>query len=155
MSLFLECSPPQVGRAILLSIKPKYSDLILSGKKRVEFRRAWAAEEVKLIAIYASSPVQRIVALVEVEEVIRGSSTALWSYCIERGGALTRRELFDYFEGKKQGCAILLGALRKLNRPLDPRSLFKEFTPPQSFRYLTSTELEKIEKKTATDKGPA
>jgi len=155
MSLFSEYSPPQAGRAILLSIKPKYSDLILSGEKRVEFRRAWASQEVKLIAVYASSPVQRIVALVEVEEVIWGLPTALWSHCAERGGALTRRELFDYFKGKKQGCAVLLGALRKLKTPLDPRSLVKEFTPPQSFRYLTSTELEKLEKKTVADKGPA
>jgi len=154
MSPFLECSPPQAGRAILLSIKPKYSDLILSSEKRVEFRRTWAAEGVKTIVIYASSPIQKIVALVEVEDVIWGSSTALWSYCVARGGALTRRELFDYFEGKKQGCAVLLGALRKLSKPISPGSVLKDFTPPQSFRYLTSIELGKIEKKIATDKSP-
>lgn len=152
MSLFPECSLPPGGRAILLSVKPKYADLILSGSKRVEFRRTWAADEVSLIAIYASSPVQRIVALVEIEDVVQGSPTTLWTHCTSRGGALTRRELFDYFDGKKQGCAILLGAVRTLQKPLDPKSLFKAFAPPQSFRYLTLGELGKIEKKAATDK---
>ena len=71
MTLFQECSQPLGGRAILLSIKPKYSDLILSGEKRVEFRRTWAADEVGLIAIYASSPIQRIVALVGAAVVFR------------------------------------------------------------------------------------
>jgi predicted transcriptional regulator len=152
MSLFPECLSPQGGRAILLSIKPKYSDLILSGEKRVEFRRTWAAEEVNLIAIYASSPVQRIVAIVEVEDVIWGTSTVLWSHCVNRGGALTRRELVKYFDGKTRGCAILLGALRTLNKPIDPKSLFKAFAPPQSFRYLTSNELGKLERKTKADR---
>lgn len=152
MSLFPECSLPQGGRAILLSVKPKYADLILSGTKRVEFRRTWAAAEVSLIAIYASSPVQRIVALVEVEDIVQASPTVLWNHCTNRGGALSRRELFDYFDGKKQGCAVLLGAVRTLGKPLDPKSLFKAFAPPQSFRYLTPVELGKLEKKAATGK---
>ena len=149
MTLFQECSQPPGGRAILLSIKPKYSDLILSGEKRVEFRRTWAADEVGLIAIYASSPIQRIVALVGVDEVVWASPTKLWSHCTSRGGALTRRELTEYFGGKVQGCAVLLGQVRKLKQPFDPRSVFKEFSAPQSFRYLTGAEVKKLEKRVA------
>lgn len=149
MTLFQECSPPPAGRAILLSIKPKYSDLILSGEKRVEFRRTWASEEVGLIAVYASSPVQRIVALVSVDEVVWASPTRLWGHCTSRGGALTRRELNEYFNGKGQGCAVLLGAVRKLKQPLDPHVVFKEFSAPQSFRYLTGAEVKKLEKRVA------
>ena len=149
MTLFRECSPPPAGRAILLSIKPKYSDLILSGEKRVEFRRTWAAEEVGLIAVYASSPIQRIVALVGVDEVVWASPTKLWSHCTSRGGALTRRELNEYFNGKGQGCAVLLGVVRKLKQPIDPHAVFKEFSAPQSFRYLTAPEVKKLEKSAA------
>lgn len=151
MTLFRECSPPPAGRAILLSIKPKYSDLILSGEKRVELRRTWASEEVGLIAVYASSPVQRIVALVAVDEVVWASPTKLWSHCTSRGGALTRRELKEYFTGKGEGCAVLLGEVRKLKQPLDPRSVFKQFSAPQSFRYLTASEIRKLEKRADTE----
>ena len=147
MSLFQECSQPPGGRAILLSIKPKYSDLILAGKKRVEFRRTWAVDQVGLIAIYSSSPIQRIVALVEVNEVVCASPTKLWAHCASKGGALTRRELLEYFDGKVQGYAVLLGEVRKLMKPADPRRLFGEFSAPQSFRYLTVPEMKKLEKK--------
>lgn len=152
MSLFLKCSLPPAGRAVLLSVKPKYADLISCGSKRVEFRRTWAAEDVGLIAVYASSPIKKIVALVEVEDIVRGSPTLLWSHCASRGGALTRRELFDYFGGKSQGCAVLLGNVQPLASPIDPKSLFKAFAPPQSFRYLATAELNKIQGKLVTDK---
>lgn len=150
MSLFPKYSLPPAGRAVLLSVKPKFADLISSGIKRVEFRRTWAAEDVSLIAVYASSPVQRIIALVEVEDIVRGSPSSLWSHCTSRGGALTRRELFDYFNGKRQGCAVLLGDVRVLLRPIDPKTLFRSFAPPQSFRYLSEGELKKIQENPAT-----
>lgn len=155
MTLFRECLPLPAARAILLSIKPKYSDLILSGVKRVEFRRTWAAEEVGLIAVYASAPIQRIVAFVGVDAVVWASPTKLWSHCTNSGGALTRRELNEYFAGKRQGYAVLLGEVRKLRQPLDPRRVFKEFSAPQSFRYLTAAEIKRLERgaNTGTDRS--
>lgn len=147
-----ESSQP-VGRAILLSVKPRYSDLIAAGKKRVEFRRTWAAKEVNLIAVYSTSPIQRIVALVEVVDVVRGSPTKLWSYCTERGGALTQKELRAYFDGKVDGCAVLLGRVRMLNVPLDPNRLVKDFSAPQSFRYLTNSEVRKLERAAANPRA--
>jgi predicted transcriptional regulator len=70
MSLFQESLSPQGGRAVLLSIKPKYADLILAGSKRVEFRRSWAAQDVSMIVLYSSSPIQKIVGTVEVDEIV-------------------------------------------------------------------------------------
>lgn len=145
MTLFPECSQPQGGRAVLLSIKPKYSDLILSSKKSVEFRRSWAREDVGLIVIYASSPQQRLVATVLVEEVVHTSPSKLWEYCRSHGGGLTRRELLDYFSGKPKGYAVILGTVKKLRKPIDPGLLIENFSPPQSFRYLTEVELKSIE----------
>ena len=147
MTLFQECSLPPGGRAVLLSVKPKYSTLIVSGEKRVEFRRMWAADQVGIIAVYASSPTQRIVALVDVEGVVWGSPTRLWGHCTSRGGGLTKRELFEYFGDKGQGCAVLLGHVRELKKPIDPRNLFTAFSAPQSFRYLTMPEVTKLQRK--------
>jgi len=152
MSIFPKYSPLPASKSVLLSVKPKYAELISSGSKRVEFRRTWATKDVGLIAVYASSPVQRIVALVEVEDTVRGSPASLWDHCTTRGGALTRRELFDYLSGKPQGCAVLLGNVQILAAPIDPRSLFKSFAPPQSFRYLSAGELRKIQDTLIIDK---
>ncbi|HCY15044.1 MAG TPA: hypothetical protein DHV21_03540 [Curvibacter sp.] len=141
-----ELSQPPGARAVLLSVKPQYSDLILSGEKRVEFRRTWAKDSVEMIAIYSSSPIQRIVGLVEVEGFISGSPTKLWSVCADRGGGLTRQELRSYFDGKSTGYGVLLGPVHPLKKSLDPKSIFKDFRAPQSFRYLSVAERKKLEK---------
>lgn len=145
MTLFPECSQLQGGRAVLLSVKPKYSDLILSREKLVEFRRSWARDDIRLVVIYASSPQQRLVATVPVNEVVHASPSKLWEYCRSHGGGLTRRELYDYFSGKSKGYAVLLGKVKRMRKPVDPRSLLENFSPPQSFRYLTEVELKSIE----------
>jgi predicted transcriptional regulator len=147
MSLFQESSPHPGGRAILLSIKPKYADLILSGSKRVEFRRSWAAQEVSVIVLYSSSPIQKIVGTVEVSEVVIASPTSLWKTCTERGGGLTRDELRSYFTGKPQGVAVMLGKVSASADHVEPSDVIGNFVPPQSFRYLQAAEYRKIEKK--------
>jgi len=118
----------------------------MSGQKRVEFRRTWAANQVGLIVIYSSSPIQRIVATIGVDEVVSASPSKLWSYCGSHGGGLTRRELFKYFDGKAQGYAVLLREVRVLHKPIEPQCLFEPFTAPQSFRYLTVHEVMNLEK---------
>jgi predicted transcriptional regulator len=143
---FQKLSPHQIGRVVLLSIKPKYADLILAGSKRVEFRRSWASQGVYAIALYASSPVQKIVGLVEVESVLVASPSAMWKMCVERGGGLTRKELRDYFIGKAKGVAILLGNAIAPDFNLDPTEIVNDFVPPQSFKYLDDEECLKLGK---------
>lgn len=147
MSRFQECLQPQGVRAVLLSIKPRFADQILAGTKRVEFRRSWAKEPVGLIVIYASSPVQRIVGMVEVQAVVAASPTKLWKACETRGPGLPRKEFMDYFAGKADGNGILLGKVTAPPRPIAPRSVLRDFRAPQSFRYLTNGELRTLGKK--------
>lgn len=139
-------SLPQGSRAIVLSIKPEYAELILAGSKTVEFRRVWAAESVDTIAIYASAPIQRLVGIVKVAEVVRAKPTTLWSYCSKHGGGLSRAELSAYLDGKDTGFAVLLMDARRFSPSVDPRKIIKDFLPPQSFRYLANTEIHKLEK---------
>jgi len=152
MYLFQEFSPRQDGKVVLLSIKPKYADLILTGSKQVEFRRSWAAQDVGLIVLYSSSPIQKIVGIVEVDSVVMSSPTSLWKTCTEKGGGLTRKELRSYFAGKSKGFAVLLGNVFEPATHIDPADVFCKFIPPQSFRYLDSEEYSKIESKMATQK---
>jgi predicted transcriptional regulator len=144
MSLSSECSPPQGGRAVLLSVKPRYSELIVAGSKRVEFRRVWAAEPVRWVAVYSSSPAQVIVGIVEVESVVVATPTALWQLNGTLGGGLTRDELRSYFAGRRQGFALLLGRRFVPPQPIVPAKVVPTFRAPQSFRYLTETEAKRI-----------
>lgn len=144
---FQESSPHPSGRVILLSIKPKYADLILAGSKRVEFRRSWAAHDVSMVVLYSSSPIQKIVGIVEVNNVVVASPTSLWNICTESGGGLTRSELRSYFSGKSRGVAVRLGKVREFIKHVDPKTVISNFVPPQSFRYLDANEHSILENK--------
>lgn len=139
-------SLPLDGRTIVLSIKPNYADLILAGTKTVEFRRAWAAEKVDAIAIYASAPIQKIVGIAQVSDVVATKPSRLWDYCKKRGGGLTRSELFDYMDGKAEGFAVLLHDVKQFYEGIPPSHVIPDFSPPQSFRYMTASEVRKLKK---------
>lgn len=130
------------ANAALISIHPNYVEKILSGEKRLEFRRGWANIPVGLLVIYATFPVQRIVAIAQLGQVVRGTKSKLWKLARDHGGGISRRKLFAYMEGKKYGVALELLRKLKIVEGIDPRKLFgEEFRPPQSFRYLSQDEL--------------
>jgi predicted transcriptional regulator len=99
-----------------------------------------------MLVLYSSSPIQKIVGVVEVEEIV-ASPTSLWRTCVEKGGGLTREELRTYFAGKSQGVAVLLGEVFKPTKHVEPSDVISNFVPPQSFRYLDASEYMKLEKR--------
>lgn len=136
MSLFPESSEQPSGRAVLLSIKPKYADLILAGTKRVELRRSWPFSDIGVMVLYSSSPVQKLVGLVFIDDVVECDFETLWSIADANGGGVTYDELKAYVEGKKTAFGILISRVRVADVQIDPKDLFPDFTPPQSFAYL-------------------
>lgn len=135
------------GSAVLISIHPNYVEKILSGEKRLEFRRSWAASQVDYLVVYATSPVQQIVSVIQMGQVFRGSKSRLWELARSKGGGISRRKLFKYMEGKNEGVALELSRVLKIAEGINPRIFFgNEFHPPQSFRYLTQSEFAKLVK---------
>lgn len=133
------------GSAALISIHPEYVEKILSGEKCLEFRRSWAANPIDILVIYATAPVQQIVAVTQVGHVFRGSKNRLWELALIKGGGISRRKLFDYMKGKKEGVALELLKVCRIDGGIYPRTLFgDDFRPPQSFRYLNQNEITKL-----------
>lgn len=131
---------------VLISIRPEYAKKILIGEKRLEFRRRWTSKQVSCLVIYVTSPVQRIVAATHVEKVHWGSKNHLWELAKKKGGGISRRKLFAYLEGRSEGAAIELATVSNFSKgALKPSQVFGEnFRPPQSFRYLSLDEVEKL-----------
>lgn len=144
MSLLSESSPQLAGKAVLLSVKPRFANLITSGFKQVEFRRVWAKDHVPWMAIYSSAPVQQIVSIVEIEAVTVATERALWDLNVRRGGDLSRTELRHYFSGRTRGFALMLGRVLTPKSPINPAQLADTFRAPQSFRYLTDSEVGRL-----------
>lgn len=131
--------------AILLSVKPRFANLIVEGSKRIELRRVIPARQVGTIVIYASSPRQQIVALADVTRTIEATPAKLWALSKVHGGGLSQIELLTYFEFKTSGFAFMLENVRVFKKPIQPSKIFKTFLPPQSFKYLSAEEIQKVE----------
>lgn len=133
------------GKAVLISIHPKHAEKILSGEKKIEFRRRWTTQPVKALFLYATAPIQRIVGSVKVARITQDTPTQLWWLAKKTESGMSRRQLYSYLVGCKKGVAIQLGTVKSLPKEIDPRKcLGRDFRPPQSFRYLTEDEILKI-----------
>lgn len=135
----------QESKAVIISLHPEHANKILSGKKKLEFRRVWSKQQVNAVVIYATSPVKKIVAIGYVKQVHIGTKNKLWELAKSIGGGLSRSALRNYFEGKKYGFAIEFKSISPIKPALSPTLCFKKFSPPQSFAYLSIDDLKKIE----------
>ena len=120
---------------VLLSVKPKYANEIVSGRKKYEFRKSiFKRENIKQMIIYSSSPVKKIVAIVDIDGILSDSPQKLWEQCYEEAG-MSECDFFSYFKNSDIGYAIKISNVQEFSIPVDPYHLNENFKPPQSFYY--------------------
>lgn len=146
MALPADCS------VALLPIKPIYADAIIDGRKRVEFRKTRFRRHVTHIAIYSSTPVQRIIGVFRVADCEQASPERLW----ERHhavGAISSGDFRTYYADLELGVAIHIADVLRLTSPVPLHAL--RVKAPQSFRYLTDSETARLRKamEAKTQKG--
>jgi predicted transcriptional regulator len=144
MSLFPESFEQPSGRAVLLSIKPKYVDLILAGTKRVELRRSWPSNDIGVMVLYSSAPIQRLVGIAFIDRIEERDFESLWVLADTNGGGVTYEELKAYVKGKKTAFGVMINHVKVAEVQIDPKNLFPDFTPPQSFLYLGPTDFHRV-----------
>jgi predicted transcriptional regulator len=144
MSLFPESFEQPSGRAVLLSIKPKYAELIRAGTKRVELRRSWTSSDVGIMVLYSSAPVQKLVGVAFVDRIEERDFENLWKLADASGGGVTYDELKSYVNGKKTAFGVMIDRAKTAEAQIDPKELFPDFTPPQSFAYLGPDEFRRV-----------
>jgi predicted transcriptional regulator len=155
MSLFPESSEQPSGRAVLLSIKPKYVDLILEGTKRIELRRSWPSNDIGAMVLYSSAPVQKLVGVAFIDRIEERDLESLWRLADANGGGVTRDELEEYVRGKKRAFGVMIDRVRSAETQVDPNELFPEFTPPQSFSYLSPKDFQRAMRAMFPSEQPA
>ena len=121
---------------VLLSVKPRFAEAILSGQKTFEFRRAlFRRQDIRTVVLYASSPTCKVVGEFTIDRVLSSGLDSLWQ--TTHGGGAIDREYFDrYFQGRSVGYALQVKRPRRYGSPLCLRKDFGILHPPQSFRYL-------------------
>lgn len=64
-------------KKIIISINPEYVEKIISGEKKFEYRTRIAKQQVYTLIIYATKPIMKVVAEVEILGVISTSTEEL------------------------------------------------------------------------------
>ena len=119
---------------ILLSIKPEYTNRILEGSKKFEFRRSVAKRKVDRILIYSTAPEMKVVAMVEVIGVMKDSPKRLWEKTRTHAG-ISRPKFMDYYANRSVAYAYQLGELQKFETP-KALAEYGISAAPQSFVYI-------------------
>jgi predicted transcriptional regulator len=135
------------NRTVLLSIRPRFAELILSGDKTVELRRSTVrASKGDRVLLYVSSPRSSVVGSFEIRTVTSSKPSRLWSLVKNKCG-VSRGEFDEYYAAAKYAVAIFLCNPRAFDRPIPLRELRERlsgFHPPQSFRYLPESMLSSL-----------
>jgi predicted transcriptional regulator len=127
----------------LLPIKPIYADAIVQGRKHVEFRKTRFRRHVTHVAIYASTPVQRIIGIFRVADCEQASPAHLWKRH-HAVGAISSEDFNTYYADLATGVAIHIADVFRLASPVPLHTL--RVRAPQSFRYLTASETARLRK---------
>lgn len=119
---------------MLLSINPEHVDNILSGKKKYEFRKVRCRNEISSILIYATSPVMRVVAEVEIVDIIEDVPQTVWDKTSKYAG-ITKTFFNQYYKGRTKAVAYELGEVQVYSEPRPLAELGIRHAP-QSFVYV-------------------
>lgn len=122
----------------LLSIHPRHAESILSGNKKVEFRRVRFKRDVSHVVVYATAPVGKVVGWFSVKEIDSRHPRMLWRRYRQVSG-VSSKEFNAYFDGVEQGTAIAVDVAERLVEPIPLATISPSFTPPQSYRYVDPT----------------
>lgn len=118
---------------IIVSINPRHVNNIINGSKRYEYRTRIASKDVNKLLIYETAPTKKVVAEVDVIEVLSLDPNILWEQTKDYSG-ISKKFFDEYFKNRSVAYAYKLGKVKVYD---EPKSLI-EFglrTAPQSFAY--------------------
>ncbi len=132
---------------VLISIRPRFANLILDERKVVEIRRrASGIHAGDRLVIYSCTPEMSVVGACRVVEVVVEEPQTLYRR-FGVAACLGREEFLRYLDGASRGAAIRVSQVERLDVPITLASLrasLRGFTVPQSYRFLGASEIEAI-----------
>jgi len=121
-------------KTIIISINPEHVNNIINGSKKFEYRTKAAKSDINKLIIYETMPIKKVVAEVEIVEVLMLSPDDLWEETKEFSG-ITKTFFDQYFDNRKVAYAYKLGKIKVYDQPLELQD-FGLKTAPQSFAYV-------------------
>ncbi|MBQ0063490.1 MAG: ASCH domain-containing protein [Prevotella sp.] len=121
------------SKTIILSIHPCHIEKIFSGEKLYEYRKI-VPSDIQNIVVYATSPIKKIVAIIEVDKVLTDTPESIWKQTSKHSG-VTKEFFMSYFREKEKANAIKIKRFFKLKEPKLLSFVGIKYAP-QSFTYI-------------------
>jgi predicted transcriptional regulator len=127
-------------RAVVLSVRHPYSELLVSGAKRIELRRKFPEDlpAGTRALIYASGTTKAVIGECEIAGVERLPISRLWKETAIHS-MISWRDFKEYFHDLDEGYAVRMVKPRRYTKPIPLSDIFpdkSEPRPPQSYCYL-------------------
>lgn len=127
---------------LLMSIKPRFAEAIMSGQKKVEVRRRFSQKwEGATVGVYSTRPQACLLGRVLISKVVRSTPGVIWK---EYGAAMgcSHEEYLGYLGESKEAVAIVIDEPRPFLSPV-PMSQIEYWlkdspVPPQSYCLVDS-----------------
>lgn len=128
---------------ILLSVKPRFADLIFNGRKGAELRRRFIQNaKDRDVFIYVTSPVRTLRGGFRVGHVWYGTPANIWNE-VHHMARLKKREFDEYYGDRSVVYALRITDVWEYDKPMNFQTLkqqLSEFVVPQSWRYVRPEE---------------
>lgn len=119
---------------ILLPIKPEYSKKIIEKTKMYEYRKRACKRKVDKIIIYSTAPIKKVIAEVEVVDILLNDPKTLWKLTKNLAG-ISKDKYKKYYKNTKTAIAYKLGSVKVYDSPKELKELGINYYP-QSYVYL-------------------
>lgn len=125
------------SKTIILSIHPNHIDKILSGEKRYEYRKR-IPQDIDYLIIYATAPIKRVVAIIEVDMVMKDTPKNIWDVTQSESG-VSYEFFMNYFNGVSTAYAIKFRNIYRLPTPIDITAIDGVKSAPQAYQYVDTS----------------
>ncbi len=120
---------------ILMPINPEYVDEILAGRKKYEYRKIKAKRNnIDKMIIYSTSPIMKVVAEVDIKEILEEHPEKLWEMTKNESG-ISKDFYNKYYKNRDTAIAYKLGTIKIYDKPKNLDDIGINYVP-QSFVYL-------------------
>jgi predicted transcriptional regulator len=128
------------------SIKPIYSEKILSGEKIYELRKRLPNEDVSYVLIYSTLPIAKVVAYAKVKTMFKEKVNDMWEK-VSFSAGINEKDYKDYFGDLNYACAIEFEFVRRFKRPFSVKEINQDFKVPQSFCYINKNDFNRLKRR--------
>ena len=120
---------------ILMPINPEYVEEILAGRKKYEYRKIRAKRNnIDKMIIYSTSPIMKVVAEVDIKEILEDKPEVLWEMTKNESG-ISKDFYNRYYKNRNIAIAYKLGTITIYDKPKSLNDIGIDYIP-QSFVYL-------------------